>query len=165
MINIDCFEKLAVIFGSIATGASVLVAVVVGLIQARSASKNLERSRQSSQMQTLLAFDELLEHYHHIHSGVRPGGKLIGKDELEHQEIVDVERYLGLFERAKVFIDDGYVSVEHFKMMYGYRMNNLAKQPWVRKRKLQEEAKGWKYFLELYKDLYPEDYSRVVKGL
>jgi hypothetical protein len=163
-MNIDSFGKLAVIFGSLAAGAGVLVAVVVGFIQARSASKNLERSRQSSQMQTLLALDELLEHYHHIHTGVRPGGKLTGKDKLEHQEKVDVERYLGLFERAKVFLDDGYVSVEHFKMMYGYRMNNLAKQPWVRKQKLQKQAKGWKYFLELYKDLYPKDYSRIVKG-
>ena len=116
MVDIDCLEKVAVIFGSIATGVGVLVAVVVGIIQARSALKNLDRSRQSSQMQTLLAFDELLEHYHHIHSGVRPGGKLIGKDKLEHQEIVDVERYLGLFERARVFIDE----TEHGKYNVDY---------------------------------------------
>jgi hypothetical protein len=164
-MNIDMIETSAVIFGSVATGVGVIVAVVVGIIQARSASKNLERSRHSLQMQALLAFDELLEHYHHIHSGVRPGGNLIRKKELEHQEVVDIERYLGLFERAKVFIYDGYVSIEHFRTMYGYRMLNIARQPWVRKHKLQEEADGWKYFLELYKKLYPDDYDKIVGGV
>ena len=54
-------EKLAVIFGSVATGAGVLTALIFGIIQARSASKNQERSRRSNQMQALVAFDQMLE--------------------------------------------------------------------------------------------------------
>lgn len=164
-MDLDSILKLASTFGSIATGLGVIVAVIFGIKQSRSAAKNLERSRLSSQMQAILLFDELLEHYHHIHSGVRLGGRLVDKDELNHQDQVDIERYLGLFERAKVFMDDGYVSEEDFKMMYGYRMSNLASQPWVRKEKLQKRAKGWKYFLELYEKLYPVDYAKLLEEM
>ena len=160
-MTLDSLEKLAVIFGSVATGVGVLTALIFGLIQARSAAKNQERSRRSNQMQALVAFDQMLENYHHIHTALRPGGRLVGKEDLSHQDIVDLERYMGLFERAKIFIDDGFLTDDHFKHLYGYRMYNLAKQPWIREKKLIAEAGGWRYFLQLYQILYPEDYQLI----
>ncbi|HSR53375.1 MAG TPA: hypothetical protein VLV83_21320 [Acidobacteriota bacterium] len=148
-------ERLAVIFGSVATGVGVLVAVVFGVVQARSASKDLRRSRHSTQLQALVAFDQLLENYHHVHTAVRPGGELEEKCNPSHQEKVDLERYMGLFERAKIFIDDGYLSPDHFRSLYGYRMRNLVKQPWVAEEKLRKRAGGWTYFIELHDSLYP----------
>lgn len=160
-MSLDELENLAVIFGSVATGAGVLVALAFGVIQAMSAARSRERSQRSSQMQALVAFDQMLEKYHHIHTALRPGGDLVVKKNVSHQEKVDLERYMGLFERAKIFIDDGFLTEDHFKHLYGYRMSNLAQQPWVRSEKLVAEWEGWRYFLQLYKLLYPEDYRAI----
>lgn len=162
-MNIEYFESLVVIFGNIATGIGVIVALIFGISQARAASKSLKKSQHSTQLQALVAFDQLLEKYHHIHSLLRPGGDLVGKKEgLSHQNIVDLERYMGLFERAKIFIDDKYLSIDHFRNLYGYRMCNIAQQPWIRHYKLVKEVEGWSYFLELYGLLYPEDHKEII---
>ena len=83
------------------------------------------------------------------------------KSQPSHQEKVDLERYMGLFERAKVFIDDGQLSPEHFRNLYGYRMRNLVKQPWVAEEKLRKRPDGWAYFIELHNFLYP---SKAIGG-
>jgi hypothetical protein len=161
MMNVHELERFASVFASLATGIGVLVALVFGIFEVRAASRNQQESKRSNQMQALISFDQMLENYHHIHTALRPGGDLCKKEALSHQERVDIERYMGLFERAKVFLDDNYLTVDRFKNLYGYRMHNLANQPWVRKAKLIDNHKGWAYFLMLYKLLYPKDYERI----
>ena len=160
-MSLDDLVKVASIFASLATGIGVVVALVFGIFQVRAASRNQRASRRSNQMQALIAFDQMLENYQHVHAALRPGGDLRHKQELSHQERVDIERYMGLFERAKIFIDDKFLTVDHFKTLYGYRMYNLATQPWVRSAKLILNREGWAYFLSLYKLLYPDDYAKI----
>jgi len=68
MISLDDLEKIASIFASLATGIGVLVALVFGIIQVRAASKNQRATRRSNQMQALVAFDQMLESYHHVNT-------------------------------------------------------------------------------------------------
>jgi len=162
--DLNQLEQYAAIFASLATGLSFLIALVFGLFQLRAAAKNREATRRSNQMQALIAFDEMLENYHHVHIALRPGGELFDKVKLSHQERTDIERYMGLFERAKVFIDDQFLTIDHFKNLYGYRMRNLARHPWVRSEKLIERQAGWTYFLALYGLLYKKDYQEIIKA-
>ena len=153
--------SVVTVVGITATVAGVLVALIFGIRQAKSAVSSLEVAKRANQLQAMIAFDQLLEKYHHIHTGLRPGGDLRKKEDPSHQECVDIERYMGLFERAQIFLDDGFLRLDRFKDLYGYRMKNIASQPWVLEAKLRKQKNGWARFLDLYRRVYPEDHEMI----
>ncbi|MCP4269690.1 MAG: hypothetical protein GY777_29650 [Candidatus Brocadiaceae bacterium] len=155
---------VATIFGSFATGIGVLAAVIFGVVQASIAKRNAKANRLANQLQALVAFDGMMARYEHISAGLCPGGELYEKQKLSREELTDVERYMGLFERAKMFIDEDFLTLEVFRRLYGYRMINVASHPFIRQNKLIDRAEGWSYFLDLYKKLYPDLYKRLFPG-
>lgn len=85
---------------------------------------------------------------------LRPGGEWAGAEiKLGPEDWAEIERYMGLFERAKILIDDGFLDPEEFDHLYGYRVRNIRANPTIRREKLEIRAYGWVYFLELEKIL------------
>ena len=164
-MTLNEYEIIASIIASAVTSVGVIIALVFGILEIRAGSRSQQESKRANQMQALISFDQMLDNYHHVHSALRPGGDLTNQKELTHKQKVDIERYMGLFERAKVLEDDNFLPIERFRNLYGYRLKNLAKQPWVRQQKLIKNHMGWEYFLSLYESLYPEDHKKILEAI
>jgi len=139
---------------SIIQAAVVLIGIYFAIKQIKLAVAQLEAGRRSQQAQTLLAFDQMLDRHEAIHKKLRPGGEWAGASiELSASDWADIERYMGLFERAKVLIDDGFLDVEDFDHLYGYRVRNIRANPTISREKLERRAYGWRMFLALEEQL------------
>ena len=108
----------------------------------------LRATKRSAQGGFLLRFDQMLDRYDEVHKRLRPGG-CWASGRIEDHEWPDIERYMGLFERIKVLIDDGFIDLEIFDRLYGYRIDNIRINPQIKEEKLIKRAYGWKYFIEL----------------
>ena len=117
----------------------------------------------------LLRVDEMLFTQHNdVHTFLRPGGKWAGGAGAPSspEEWNMLERYMGMFERVKVLLDDGLLDVDAVERFYGYKIRNVvANQEIVRVKRLHAEVEWtklgrserkrhpWKHFIELWHDL------------
>lgn len=128
----------------------ILIGIYFGIRQLKLGVEQLRETKKSQQMQTLLQFDQMLDRHEALHKKLRPGGAWAKEDlRLEPEDWSDIERYMGLFERAKILIDDGFLKIEDFDHLYGYRVRNIRANPVISREKLEKRAYGWRYFLEL----------------
>jgi hypothetical protein len=135
---------------AVATAIGVVAAIYFGIRQLRVAVAQREAQNRAVQAQTLLAFDQMLDRHQEVHKKLRPGGEWAGEEtELEAADWAEIERYMGLFERAKILIDDGFLKPEEFDHLYGYRVRNICANPTIRREKLEKRSYGWLYFLDL----------------
>ncbi|MCB9102631.1 MAG: hypothetical protein H6633_00065 [Anaerolineales bacterium] len=63
---------------------------------------------------------------------------------------VAVEKYMGLFERVKVLIDNGLVDIDTIDKLYGYRVINIVANKVIYHKKIKDEAEAWQKFIELW---------------
>ena len=137
---------------SIATAVASIIAAI-GLIYV---GKQLKASKKIARAEFLLRLDELFREHTEVHVRLRPGGDWASesKGPESNEEWAAVERYMGLFERIKVMIDDGIVDLDTVDKLYGYRVFNIANNTIIRKAKLEgERAKYWAKFIELKRAL------------
>jgi hypothetical protein len=140
------------------------------------AGKQFKASQRVSAGDFLLRVDEMLFTQHNdVHTFLRPGGKWAGGviAPSSPEEWNMVERYMGMFERVKVLMDDGLldvdVDVDADERFYGYRIRNIiANQEIVRVKQLHSEVEWtnlshrerkihlWKHFIELWHELERE---------
>jgi hypothetical protein len=146
MISLEIVQAVASAVGA----GGVVAGVYFGVRQLRLAVAQLEAAKRSQQAQTLLQFDQMLDRHQAVHKKLRPGGEWAGTEvKLEPGDWAEIERYMGLFERAKILIDDGFLDPEEFDHLYGYRVRNIRANPSIRREKLEKRAYGWRYFIEL----------------
>ena len=142
---------------AVATAIGVVSGIYFGVRQLKATTAELhantaqvEADKRAQQAQFLLAFDQMLDRYNEVHNKLRPGGEWAGVEaDLEAEDWTEVERYMGLFERAKILIDDGIMKLEEFDHLYGYRVRNIVANPTIRREKLENRPYGWRYFIEL----------------
>jgi hypothetical protein len=137
---------------SIATAIASIIAAV-GLIYV---GKQLRESKKIARAEFLLRLEELFQEHTEVHTRLRPGGDWAdgSKGPSTSEEWVKVERYMGLFERIQVLIDDRIVDLDAVDRFYGYRVLNIVDNPIIRQAKLEgERAKYWKNFIKLQRAL------------
>ncbi|MBA7541225.1 hypothetical protein ES705_33532 [subsurface metagenome] len=92
------------------------------------AGKQFKASQRVAAGDFLLRVDEMLFTQHNdVHTFLRPGGKWAGgvSAPSSPEEWNMVERYMGMFERVKVLMDDGLLDVDAVERFYGYRIRNI----------------------------------------
>lgn len=139
------FQNFATILGLIITG--------IGLIYAGIQLRDVKKIARG---EFLLRLDEMFREHQDVHTRLRPGG-MWATNEKEPSSVEDwvaVEKYMGLFERISVLIDDGIVDLATIDRLYGYRVFNIVANKVIRKAKLEGEPKQyWQDFIELYEAL------------
>ena len=146
MMSAESIQAVVSVVGVV----GVIVGVVMGLRQLKLGVAQLEATKRSHQAQTLLEFDRMLDRHEAVHKKLRPGGEWAGGEvKLQPENWAEIERYMGLFERAKILIDDGFLDPEDFDHLYGYRVRNIRANPTIAREKLEKRAYGWRLFLQL----------------
>ena len=140
--NLDLIQALIALLGFIGTVVSILYA-----------ARQLRDSKRSTQGEFLLTIDEMLNRYDAVHKRLSPGGDLASGKSITMDEWRDIERYMGLFERIKILIDDGFIDIDRFDRTYGYRIESIISNKQIRKEKLEDRADGWREFNELVQAL------------
>jgi hypothetical protein len=139
------FQDAATVVGLIMTG--------IGLIYA---GIQLRAAKKIARGEFLLRLDEMFQQHLEVHTRLRPGGvwAVQGKGPSSLEDWVAVEKYMGLFERIKVLIDDGIVDLATIDRLYGYRVFNIVANEVIRKAKLEGETrKYWQDFIGLHQSL------------
>jgi hypothetical protein len=114
-----------------------------------------EASRKIAQGEFLLRLEELFQMHLETHKRLRPGGEWAGGKggPTTNTEWIDVERYMGLFERINALVRDKVVPLDYIDKFYGYRLLNIAANPIIHQVKLVEEADSWQDFIELWQQI------------
>jgi hypothetical protein len=161
----ELIQTLAAVVASVGVVAGVYFGVrqlKAAANEARLGAEQLEANKRSTQGGFLLAFDQMLDRYDPVHKKLRPGGEWAAAEiQLGPDEWAEIERYMGLFERVKILIDDGFLDLETFDYLYGYRVRNIEANPTIKREKLVRRAWGWKHFIELSEALKKQRESRA----
>ena len=67
----------------------------------------------------------------------------------EEEDWPALEAYMGLFEHCEAMLGQGLIDWPTFKAIYGYRVENIIRNPWIVREKLIRRRYGWKKFLHL----------------
>lgn len=137
--------------------------------QLRASYRQLKISQRIAGADFILRFDEMLIQRHDkVHQFLRPGGEWTkegrGPDSIEDWMLV--ERYMGMFERVKILLDDDLIDVDAIERFYGYRIRNIyANKVIFEKKKLktlpqweklsnaERKKDPWHNFISLYCEL------------
>ncbi|PKO01991.1 MAG: hypothetical protein CVU43_10135 [Chloroflexi bacterium HGW-Chloroflexi-5] len=135
-----CFESIASIFGLLLTS--------IGLFYT---GNQIYRSRKVARAEFLLHLDEMLQEYNDVHINLRPGGEWQTKSTgpKNSNEWVPVERYMGLFERINILVNDKIVDIDTIDRLYGYRIINISNNKIINQEKLIQEGEEWNDFINL----------------
>jgi len=145
MCQID-FVKLESIF--------TVIGVCVAAIGLYYAGKQLRGAQKSARGEFLLRLDEMFKEHVEVHTRLRPGGVWTeaSNGPRSVEDWVAVERYMGLFERIKILVDDGVIDLDTVDRMYGYRVFNIVENKTIYA-KLVDESEDWRDFLGLWQAL------------
>ncbi len=137
--------------------------------QMRASYRQLKVAQRIAGSDFILRFDEMLfQHHDKVHQLLRPGGDWAekGRGPGSPEDWVPVERYMGMFERIKVLLDDDLIDIDSVERFYGYRIRNIfantvilekkkLKTPaqWEKLSKAEKEKNAWRNFNALYYEL------------
>lgn len=138
------FETGAIIIG--------LAMTAIGLIYT---AHQIKEARKVTRGQFLLHLDELFQQHYEVHLALRPGGKWKNHNSGPQfaKDWAAVDKYMGLFERINILVNDGIVDIDTIDKLYGYRVHNLVRNPIINQAKLVEAAEDWQDFIELWHKL------------
>ena len=121
------FELIATIIG--------LVLIAIGLIYT---GYQIHGSKTAARGEFLLHLDEMFQQHNETHTRLRPGG-LWGDGKTgpaSVEEWVAVERYMGLFERINILVEDKIIDIDTVDRLYGYRVINISRNKIIQQAKL-----------------------------
>ena len=140
-----------------------LILTAAGLFYAGRQYRNSQRVATAD---FLLRLDEMLFSQHNnVHKRLRPGGKWAGGigAPSSAEEWSMLERYMGMFERVKVLLNDGLLDIDAVERFYGYRVRNIVandeivktkrlftKGEWKELSRRERNDHPWKHFIELW---------------
>jgi hypothetical protein len=131
------------------TGIGVaVVTLILGLV-------GMWRTRKIERAKFWLDLRDRLAKFQDIHVALCPDGEWHGWSgcPATNREWRQLEAYMGLIEHCGRMIDDWLLDWETFKHIYGYRIHNIAANPYITQAKLIRGAKGWGTFLGLTEKL------------
>jgi hypothetical protein len=125
-----------------------VVTLIISLI-------SISRARKIERAKFWLDLRDRLAKFNDIHLALCPGGEWDGNtgSPATYREWRQLEAYMGLIEHCSRMIDDWLLDWETFKVIYSYRIRNIARNPYIAQEKLINAASGWEAFLKLTKKL------------
>lgn len=128
--------------------AVAVVALVLSLV-------GMWRTRKIERAKFWLDLRDRLAKFHDLHVALCPGGEWDGDKgcPATNREWRQLEAYMGLIEHCGRMIDDWLLDWETFEQIYGYRIRNIARNPYIAQEKLINAAAGWETFLRLTRRL------------
>jgi hypothetical protein len=134
------FEFIATIMG--------LVLTAIGLIYTGYQKRG---SKKVARGEFFLHLDEMFQQHNETHTHLRPGGAWGDRKTCPAsvEEWVAVERYMGLFERINILVEDKIIDIDTVDRLYGYRVINVSENKIIRQVKLEQQAKDWQDFINL----------------
>jgi hypothetical protein len=118
--------------------------------QIRQANVVAEDSRRIAQGEFLLHLDEILRNHIDVHTNLRPRGRWSGDEGPTSAE-------------DWVAVDSQIISIAIFERLYGYRLDNIVRNPVIYEEKLVKNAAGWRDFLALKQQL--DEYRKTRSGM
>jgi hypothetical protein len=107
-------------------------------------------SRKQAYGQFLFELDTQFRAYEKLHQQLM---SVDGADyEPSHDEMIEVWRYVGLFERCKILLDNNTISMETFEAFYGYRLYSVVGNCAIRK-SIKLSYRKYQYFIRLCNDV------------
>jgi len=149
------YQNIFSLIGLILTGSGLVYAGI-----------QLRASKKIARGEFLLRLDEMFQQHNETHTRLRPGGiwASAGKGPATNEDWIAVEKYMGLFERIKVLMDDGIVDLATIDRLYGYRVFNLVANDIIRTVKLEGKVREyWQDFIELHRALEKSRQKHPVK--
>jgi len=164
------FGSIAAAVGSLATAVSLIFAAKALSYagrQMQESRKVAEESKKITRGEFLLRLEEFFSQHIETHMRLRPGGEwsdgVTGPKNAS--EWGPVERYMGLFERIQVLIDDGIIDLATIDKLYGYRVFNIVENDVIRKTKLEgARAEYWQGFIKLWQGLKEQRRKKELGG-
>jgi hypothetical protein len=138
-------ESIATIIG--------LALTAIGLIYTGS---QIHGSKKVARGEFLLHLDEMLQKHNDVHIRLRPGGEWAkgNTGPKNNEEWAAVERYMGLFERVNILVEDKIIDIDTIDRLYGYRIINISENKVIRQAKLEQESQSWQDFIKLKDKIY-----------
>lgn len=128
---------------------AIIGALVAGTISYLLLRVQISEARRIAQAELLLQFDARLSQYDDVHRALRPGGDWREGTPNDSQVWVQIEGYMGAFERLNALIVDGIVNKKFARSFYAYRLQNIVSNPKIRQRKLVDERSYWNDFIDV----------------
>lgn len=134
------FELTATIIG--------LVLTAIGLIYT---GYQIYGAKRVARGEFLLHLDEILQKHNEVHIRLRPGGDWASRKTgpKNNEEWAAVERYMGLFERVNILVEDKIIDIDTVDRLYGYRVINILENEIIHQAKLVKESRSWQDFIHL----------------
>jgi hypothetical protein len=155
---------IAALMASITTVFAVAVAVIAGYYakgQLKAANKQLEATKEQLSIgrrialsDTLFRLDDVFQQYQDVREKLAVGGDWHrgAKGPNYPQDLPEVNRYIGLFERVQVLLEKDLIDIDTVDNWYGDRLINIVINPIIKDR-LVKHKRGWSDFIKLWKAL------------
>lgn len=144
------------------------IAVVALLLNALALFYNATQIRLAKNVargQFLLQLDQMFLQHDEVHTRLLETGWPDGRQGPNTgKEWIAVEKYMGLFERIQVLIDDGIVDLKTINHLYGFRVFSIVQNPIIFQEKLVNRKDHWQEFIRLHAalELIPENYQKKI---
>lgn len=126
-------------------------------------NRQLAEARSIAQAQLLLAFDSRLMEFDNVHASLRDNEAWDEEDEESKKlpdgiEWVQLDSYLGVFERMNKMVDDGLMQLDLVDAFYSYRLENIVTSNRIRQAKFSDapdsdSREDWTGFISLCEKL------------
>jgi hypothetical protein len=142
-----------------------IVGVIGGLATLIFGAYQIYVNTKINQATFWLELRRMFSDYQDVHVKLRPRGAWYASPEHPNlDELPSVEPYMGLLEHCNRMLEQGLIDWKTFKHIYGYRVDNIMKNPAIVKAKLIENEENWENFIRLSHKLgYRRDGSTYSK--
>jgi hypothetical protein len=129
-----------------------IVGLVLAILAALWARKQLRSATVSAESQAVLALDQAFSLFEDLRKELNSGSSLGSADK---EKLVTLRRYVAVFERLGLLLKKGVVGVQLADQLYGSRLSQLLNKSsgQVNKIVAEREGRGWENFIELWRTM------------
>jgi hypothetical protein len=131
------------------------IAILLGILALAASWRQIERAQKTTRIQLMLAIDEAFYRFRCLRRQLIT--KAYVAPELEEppsEELVELRRYMTVFERVAHALRDGLIDIETAETQYGRPLKQLLEARNVREKHIEPRLKTWTALVYLWCYLY-----------